>query len=65
MVEEVLAKSEVEGCWPLSEVPTRRVGGSDGIAGIILLLASEAGAYVNGKVLVTDGGWLSVLSSSY
>lgn len=46
-------------------IPTRRFGGDKEMAGMILYLASRAGSYCNGLVLVADGGRLSMMQSSY
>ncbi|XXH01864.1 T-complex protein 1 subunit zeta [Hypoxylon texense] len=46
-------------------VPAQRFGDEEDMSGAILFLVSRAGAYINGNVLVTDGGRLSVLPSSY
>ncbi|KAI8625311.1 short chain dehydrogenase [Xylariaceae sp. FL1651] len=46
-------------------IPARRFGGEDEIAGTALYLASRAGAYCNGLILVTDGGKLSTMPSEY
>jgi hypothetical protein len=35
------------------------------MAGAILYLTSRAGGYVNGAVLLTDGGEMAVSTSSY
>ncbi len=40
--------------------PARRWGRPEDICGAALLLASEAGAYINGHVLYVDGGFLAV-----
>ncbi|KAF5019125.1 hypothetical protein F66182_8894 [Fusarium sp. NRRL 66182] len=42
-------------------IPEGRPGGSEDVAGIILFLASKAGAYLNGNILVCDGGRLAVV----
>ena len=39
-------------------VPLRRVGESDEMAGLVMLLASDAGSYMTGGVHVADGGFL-------
>jgi len=39
-----------------STVPMRRIGEPDEIAGVALMLASNAGSYINGQTLVIDGG---------
>jgi NAD(P)-dependent dehydrogenase (short-subunit alcohol dehydrogenase family) len=46
-------------------IPARRFGGDEEMAGTILYLASRAGAYCNGLVMMVDGGRLSVMRSSY
>ncbi|KAI1826427.1 short-chain dehydrogenase [Xylaria intraflava] len=46
-------------------IPARRFGGSEEMGGTILYLASRAGSYCNGLVLVYDGGRLSVMPSEY
>ena len=49
-----------EGSMPSHEVPAKRAGSPKDMAGNILYLASPAGAYVKGMVLITDGGRLSI-----
>ena len=46
-------------------IPARRFGGDEEMAGTILYLASRAGAYCNGLILLNDGGRVSVMSGSY
>ena len=53
------------GGFPKSFVPEQRPGSVEDMAGAILYLTSRAGAYSNGSVIVTDGGRLSVLPSTY
>lgn len=45
--------------------PMGRPGNAKDMAGCILWLASEAGAWLDGMVVVTDGGKLGVVPSSY
>ncbi|KAI0035227.1 NAD-binding protein [Vararia minispora EC-137] len=46
-------------------VPLQRAGTQEDMAGLILFLASPAGAYVDGTVHITDGGRLSLFPSTY
>ncbi|KAK9368325.1 hypothetical protein V1509DRAFT_623759 [Lipomyces kononenkoae] len=46
-------------------IPMRRAGSEEEMGGAILYLASAAGGYSTGSVLVTDGGRLSKFPSSY
>ncbi|KAI9040750.1 SDR family NAD(P)-dependent oxidoreductase [Aspergillus affinis] len=46
-------------------IPARRFGGDEEMAGAILYLASRAGSYSNGSILLTDGGRLSVMTGTY
>ncbi|KAJ3539832.1 hypothetical protein NM208_g5325 [Fusarium decemcellulare] len=64
MTTEVIEHRNTAG-WPKSVVPEERPGDEQDIAGAILFLVSRAGAYINGNVLVTDGGRLAVVPSSY
>jgi NAD(P)-dependent dehydrogenase (short-subunit alcohol dehydrogenase family) len=48
-----------------SFIPAQRPGNEEDIAGAILYLASNAGNYLNGSVLVIDGGRFSTLPSTY
>jgi NAD(P)-dependent dehydrogenase (short-subunit alcohol dehydrogenase family) len=46
-------------------IPARRFGGEEEMAGTVLYLASRAGSFCNGLVLVNDGGRLGVTQSTY
>ncbi len=39
--------------------PARRWGKPEDLCGAALLLASDAGAYINGQILYVDGGFLA------
>jgi 2-deoxy-D-gluconate 3-dehydrogenase len=43
----------------LSRIPAARWGTPEDLAGVAVFLASPASDYVNGHVLVVDGGWLA------
>ncbi|OGP89923.1 MAG: hypothetical protein A2156_14960 [Deltaproteobacteria bacterium RBG_16_48_10] len=49
------AKSE----WVLSRIPMKRFGQLEDLFGPIVFLASEASNFVNGHVLLVDGGWVA------
>jgi NAD(P)-dependent dehydrogenase (short-subunit alcohol dehydrogenase family) len=40
----------------VQKVPAKRAGAVDDLAGIVLFLASKAGAYVDGQSIAIDGG---------
>ena len=46
-------------------IPARRFGGEEEMGGTVLYLASRAGSFCNGLVLVNDGGRLGVTTSTY
>jgi NAD(P)-dependent dehydrogenase (short-subunit alcohol dehydrogenase family) len=54
-----------DGNFPRTVIPMERVGTEEDMAGAILFLSSRAGAYVDGNVLVLDGGRLSMLPATY
>jgi len=43
----------------LSRIPAGRWGTPDDLKGAVVFLASPASDYVNGSILVVDGGWLA------
>ena len=53
------------GGIPKEKIPAERVGSEEDMAGCILFMTSRAGAYLNGNVIVTDGGRLSVMPGTY
>jgi len=40
----------------ISKIPAKRIADADDIVGVAILLASPAGSYISGQVLVIDGG---------
>jgi NAD(P)-dependent dehydrogenase (short-subunit alcohol dehydrogenase family) len=46
-------------------IPARRFGGEEEMGGTVLYLASRAGSFCNGLVLVNDGGRLAVTTATY
>ncbi|KAL8805279.1 MAG: hypothetical protein Q9182_002047 [Xanthomendoza sp. 2 TL-2023] len=53
------------GVFPKEKIPAERVGSEEDMAGSILYMTSRAGAYLNGNVIITDGGRLSVTPNTY
>ena len=49
----------------LTRACVERTGSEQDFAGTILFMASQAGAYLNGETLVSDGGRLAQLPSVY
>lgn len=41
----------------MSEIPMRRFGKVEEIAGVVRFLASDEAAYITGQTIVVDGGW--------
>jgi NAD(P)-dependent dehydrogenase (short-subunit alcohol dehydrogenase family) len=64
MTEAVVQVAKKKG-WAKDVIPEERAGDEQDMAGAVLFLVSRAGAYINGNVLVTDGGRLSILPSTY
>jgi NAD(P)-dependent dehydrogenase (short-subunit alcohol dehydrogenase family) len=50
---------------PKDRSPSERTGSEEDFAGTILFMASKAGAYLNGETLLTDGGRLAQVPSTY
>lgn len=51
--------------YPSHQVPLLRPGNDEDMAGAILYLASKAGAYCTGSVVISDGGRLSIAPATY
>ncbi|KAJ5832600.1 Glucose/ribitol dehydrogenase [Penicillium riverlandense] len=54
-----------EGSFAKEFIPATRGGGEQDIAGLIVWMASASGGYLNGSIMVTDGGRLGVVPSVY
>lgn len=50
---------------PKSMIPLQRLGDESDMAGVLLYLASRAGAYCNGTVIVSDGGRIGNFPSTW
>lgn len=55
----------LEGSVHKDLVPLERVGSEEDFAGVVLFLASRAGGYIDGVVLITDGGRIGMIPNSY
>jgi 2-dehydro-3-deoxy-D-gluconate 5-dehydrogenase len=56
---KTLRADPVRGAQILDRIPAGRWGEPDDLAGAAVFLCSRASDYVNGHVLVVDGGWLA------
>lgn len=50
---------------PKEMVPQERMGNAEEMAGTMLYLASKAGGYCNGNIMVIDGGFLANHAGTY
>jgi len=55
-IESPLVKKNIE-----AHIPLARAGGPEDIEGLVVFLASRAGAYVNGTTIPLDGGYVAAL----
>jgi len=53
------------GVMPRELVPQQRMGNEEEMAGTVLYLASKAGGYCNGSVMLIDGGFLANHAGTY
>ncbi|ORY00891.1 hypothetical protein BCR34DRAFT_637727, partial [Clohesyomyces aquaticus] len=56
---------DTPGSLPIEQHPMTRTGSAKDIAGAIIFLTSQAGAYVNGNILLSDGGAFSLQPATY
>jgi NAD(P)-dependent dehydrogenase (short-subunit alcohol dehydrogenase family) len=54
-----------EGAFSRAYQPAERAGSEEDIAGITLYMTSRAGAFLNGSVILVDGGKLATMPASY
>jgi len=52
-------KDPTKSAWVLSRIAMKRLGQLEDLFGPIVFLASEASNFVNGHVLLVDGGWIA------
>lgn len=58
-ISEPFLKDRAKSEWVLGRIPMKRFGQLDDLFGPIVFLASEASNFVNGHVLLVDGGWIA------
>lgn len=54
-----------DGSFPRSTIPLTRGGSEEDLAGLALWMASASGGYINGAMMLTDGGRVGSVPSSY
>ncbi|KAJ5563447.1 Short-chain dehydrogenase/reductase SDR [Penicillium sp. DV-2018c] len=70
MADQIFEKNGItgraisDGSVPRAITPATRGGSEEDMAGLIVWLASTSGGYINGSVVITDGGRLSVVPAS-
>ena len=45
--------------WVLGRIPMKRLGELEDLFGPVVFLASEASDFINGHILIVDGGWIA------
>lgn len=61
----VVGQGVTDGSFPPENFPLTRSGGEEDIAGLIIWMAGAAGGYLNGSIVVTDGGRIGTVPSTY
>lgn len=67
MTDQLIAGRDL-GTEPVTDsqfIPVRRFGGEEEMGGTVLYLASRAGSFNNGLVLLNDGGRAAVTKTTY
>ncbi|KAI9744715.1 MAG: hypothetical protein M1818_001640 [Claussenomyces sp. TS43310] len=54
-----------EGVFSRSYQPAERAGSIEDMAGLTLYMASRAGAFINGSVMLSDGGKIATMPATY
>ncbi|KAJ5678050.1 Short-chain dehydrogenase/reductase SAT3 [Penicillium maclennaniae] len=54
-----------EGSHPASLIPLTRSGSEEDFAGLVIWMSSASGGYVNGAMMLTDGGRVAAAPSTY
>lgn len=54
-----------EGSFPREIIPIRRSGSEEDFAGLVIWMASNSGGYLNGSMMLTDGGRVGVVPNTY
>lgn len=67
MADQLIAGRDPEGeaYTDPQFIPARRFGGEEEMGGTVVYLASRAGAFCNGLILLNDGGRLCVTQGTY
>ncbi|KAI4824827.1 NAD(P)-binding protein [Aureobasidium sp. EXF-8845] len=65
LISNSKADPREEGSFEKSFIPAERTGDEEDMAGTVLYIASRAGAYLNGNILMIDGGRLNIMPNSY
>ncbi|KAJ5653961.1 Short-chain dehydrogenase/reductase SDR [Penicillium lividum] len=54
-----------DGSVPREMIPLSRSGSEQDLAGLVVWLASSSGGFLNGTIIVTDGGRISTVPATY
>ena len=58
LIRPLLADEKKEK-WLRNRIPARRIGNTDELVGVAILLSSDASSYITGQNFVVDGGFLA------
>jgi 2-deoxy-D-gluconate 3-dehydrogenase len=58
-ITSALQKDETRNRQILERIPAGRWGNPEDLSGAAVFLSSAASDYVNGEILVVDGGWMA------